>query len=712
MSAVKTTRLSRHKVQNLTHQRQTVGLQLAKALAEIQSHRAGQMHYEGENRQIRILPCDPRGQPDPQVPGQAKQRHRHLCSPYILKESSRLRMGLVSVSYGEVESRRAGVVLQELSIKTYSERMSMLKIEEKPWNQHQWLNDPLAALDSFLWNYTPDLRSLQHRLGLDENSMDMRIIALAMLLPLVLLLLVMVCSMGAGHTDENSHPGLQRHKVGPAVVSGKKETGKGPSKVKGSGSTSSKTLKGSQTQHKKSGGVQDNIGPVIPIEGNTLGSWLALLGSSGFTGAEKLAYKPIDITAAMKELEKESKALDQHHAERRNSWSSMMGAIGYAGGEMETHAPYKHLEGKHLGHLLGDAARAHESAVGVPEQRHANIIGPTAVQHEQDELGLDNQEQEEEDERLQRQEEEEMAARLIAFEEKSMAAAKIKTDTVKAKAPSKKDAKESTTHPTYAAKVKTPMPGAFVEAQANLAMGHGTRGKKQVPESDGGSSSRSKPTPLRTRTPLPESSRHKPVAESSSPLALAEGSIGSRLWNYAQNSPFIKNVDSLSGGLLGTAVATVAVLANTAKAATTLVKDNVKLSDLVDDLNDSFEYYMKTDSDTEDLVEVPYGDSWDIRQAVGKINKMHDEYLSKGDQSELSFSVEDISLGPKTARSLQVPVQTDAGEESELSDREPELNEALLQRVKEPPQQYTIDAQGNKVPITDARRDSGYDMLV
>lgn len=207
-----------------------------------------------------------------------------------------------------------------------------------------------------------------------------------------------------------------------------------------------------------------------------------------------------------------------------------------------------------------------------------DIIGPTAVQHEQDELGLDNQEQEEEDERLQRQEEEEMAARLIAFEEKSMAAAKIKTDTVKAKAPSKKDAKESTTHPTYAAKVKTPMPGAFVEAQANLAMGHGTRGKKQVPESDGGSSSRSKPTPLRTRTPLPESSRHKPVAESSSPLALAEGSIGSRLWNYAQNSPFIKNVDSLSGGLLGTAVATVAVLANTAKAATTLVKDNVKLS--------------------------------------------------------------------------------------------------------------------------------------
>lgn len=37
------------------------------------------------------------------------------------------------------------------------------------------------------------------------------------------------------------------------------------------------------------------VGPIIPIEGNTLGSWLAHLGSFGFTGAEKLAYKPIDI---------------------------------------------------------------------------------------------------------------------------------------------------------------------------------------------------------------------------------------------------------------------------------------------------------------------------------------------------------------------------------------------------------------------------------
>ncbi|KAG0094888.1 hypothetical protein BGZ93_006648 [Podila epicladia] len=596
----------------------------------------------------------------------------------------------------------------------------------------------------------------------------MRIIVLVMLLPLVLLLLIMVCSMGAGHTDENSHPGLQRHKVSPSMGSGKKATGKGPSKVQGSGSTLSKT-KGSQRQLKKSGGAQDNIGPVIPIEGNTLGSWLALLGSSGFTGAEKLAYKPIDIIAAMKELEKESKVLDQHHTERRNSWSSMMGAMGYSGGEMETHAPYKHLEGKHLGHILGDAARAHESAVGAPEQRHAkesvadrakeDIIGPTAVQHEQDELGLDNQEQQDEDERLQRQEDEDerlqrqedeeerlqrqeeeiMAARLIALEEKAMASEKIKAETVKAQAPSKKEAKESTTRPTYAAKVKTPMPGAFVEARANLAVDHGTRGTKQGPESDAGSSTQPKSTPLRTRTRLPESSKQR-LAESSSPPAFADGGIGSRLWNYAQSSPFIKNVDSLSAGLLSTAVATVAVLANTAEAATTLVKDKMphKLSGLADDLKDSFEYHMKTNDDTNGLGEGPYADSWDIRQTLDKINNVHDtEQHSKGaTQNGLSFSVEDISLGPRTVRSLQVPVPTDAGEESELSDGEPELNEALLQRVKEPPhhvtvhphdemsgvtilddglphpEHYTIDAQGNKVPAAEDRRDSGYDMLV
>ncbi|KAG0024753.1 hypothetical protein BGZ81_007599, partial [Podila clonocystis] len=436
-------------------------------------------------------------------------------------------------------------------------------------NLHQWLNNPSAALDSFLWNYTPDLRSLQHRFGLDENSMDKRIIALAMLLPLVLLLLITVFLMGAGHTDVNSHPGLQRNRAGPALVGGKKATGKGSSKFRGSGSTSSKT-KGSKTQHKKSGGAQDNIGPVIPIEGNTLGSWLALLGSSGFTGAEKLAYKPIDIIAAMKELDKESEVLDHTHTERRNSWSSMVGAMGYTAGEMETHAPYKHLEGKHLGHILGDtAAPAHEN-VGAPEQRHAkesvadkakeDVIGPTAAQHEQDELGLDNQEKEDEDERLQRQEEEEMAARLIAIEEQSMATAKtkVKANSDKAKVSSKKDAKESTERPTYASKHE---------------LGTTTnRDKKQGSKSDGGSKST---VPLRTRTPRPESSKHKSVAASSSSPALAEGSIGSRLWDYAQSSSFLKNVDSISGGLFGTAVATVAALANTAEAATTLVKDNV-----------------------------------------------------------------------------------------------------------------------------------------
>lgn len=50
-----------------------------------------------------------------------------------------------------------------------------------------------------------------------------------------------------------------------------------------------------------------------------------------------------------------------------------MGAKGYAGGEMESHAPYKHLEGKHLGHILeGTTAPAHESAVGAPEERYAS----------------------------------------------------------------------------------------------------------------------------------------------------------------------------------------------------------------------------------------------------------------------------------------------------------------------------------------------------
>ncbi|KAF9321399.1 hypothetical protein BG003_001911 [Podila horticola] len=569
----------------------------------------------------------------------------------------------------------------------------------------------------------------------------------------------MVFFMGAGHTDKSSHPGLQRNRASHALVGGKKKTGKKHSKA-GGGSTSSKT-QGSQTLYNKYGGAQDNIGPIIPIEGNTLGSWLAHLGSFGFTGAEKLAYKPIDIIAAMKELEKESETLHQRRTERRNSWSSMMGAMGFAGGESETHAPYKHLEGKHLGHLLGDtAAPVHESAAGAPEQRHAkesvtdkameDIIGPTEVQHEQDELGLDNQEQEDEDERLQRQEEEDMAAHLIALEEQSMAAAKVKTDSVKAKASSKKDTEESSDRPTYAAKVKTHMPGAFVEAHTNTAVDHDSQnelaatttnhGKKQGPESDGGSAQSKSTVQMRTRTSRPESSKPKSVTASSSSAVPAEGSFGSRLWGYAQSSPFLKNVDSISGGLLGTAVATVGALANRAEAAKTLVKDNMphKLTDLADDMKDSFLHAMKNDEDIKGLGAKSNGDSWDIRQALNKINTMHDtEHRQGASQGGLSFSVEDITVGP---RSLQVPARADADEESELSDGEQEVNEALLHTPREPhenpqhghritvhphdgspsttlhdgqsPEQYTIDAQGNKVLVADVRRDSGYDMLV
>lgn len=176
----------------------------------------------------------------------------------------------------------------------------------------------------------------------------------------------------------------------------------------------------------------------------------------------------------------------------------------------------------------------------------------------------------------------------------------------------------------------------------------------------------------------------------------------------------------------------------------------------MDDLRDKFEDAMET-GDIEvfgagpyDDVEIvgagPYGDSWDVRQALNKIKQMHDERESQG---ELSLSVEDISVGPKMADSLQVG-QMDAGEESELSDVEQQLNEALMQRIRMPhteqkednsleslgnnPQhghhvavhphdgtpshpgqgteQYTIDAQGNKVPITEDRRDSGFNMLV
>ncbi|KAG0331770.1 hypothetical protein BG004_001514 [Podila humilis] len=547
------------------------------------------------------------------------------------------------------------------------------------WERHHWLRNPSAALDSFLWNFTPDIRSLQARYGLGETFMDIRIIALAILLPLFFILVLTALSMGAGHTDENNHPNLHRPtKLGVVDTSGSSSSRGGGNSRKKKKLRAQESLRGKKS--KSSIGGETNL-----IEGNTLGSWMAHLGSSGFYGSEQLAYAPFDIIAAMKELENEkpTDTIDHHSDERRNSWSAMMGAIGYAGGEQhETHTPYKHLED--------------ESVAGKVVEE---LVGPSVVQHEQDELALDNQDLEkinetdldnEELERLQREEEKEMAAQLLQYEQKSMATsssakvAKEENPVVQQHSAGTMETDTELAKDTSSYPKNLQMPGSFHTGQKTKKKNGNPSGDSDAVDTKlPATSSKQTPktafqVPLRTRTPRADSTRDKKAsaaAAAAAPTTTEEGNLLSKLWGFASSNPFLKNVDSMSGGRLGTAATTVASLANTAEAkASTLVKEKMpsKISDFAEDLRESFDYYaMKSRMDKDNA---DNENSWGLRRAVNHIKNMHDT------QGGLSFSVEDISAGPKT-RPADRAVDDDTV--SELSDDEVPVNDALMTHQSE-----------------------------
>lgn len=99
------------------------------------------------------------------------------------------------------------------------------------------------------------------------------------------------------------------------------------------------------------------------------------------------------------------------------------------------------------------------------------------------------------------------------------------------------------------------------------------------------------PPPLRTRTPRPsgsfkESDRPKvqhltPVPATAAKLSTHQTTgnigrdIGSKVFGFVQDSQLLRNMDSISGGLLGSAVATIAALASTAEATAGIIKNNL-----------------------------------------------------------------------------------------------------------------------------------------
>ena len=94
------------------------------------------------------------------------------------------------------------------------------------------------------------------------------------------------------------------------------------------------------------------------------------------------------------------------------------------------------------------------------------------------------------------------------------------------------------------------------------------------------------PPPLRTRTPRPSGSlkdSDRPKVQHPTTVNLSShqttGNIGrdfgSKIFGFVQDSQLLRNMDAISGGLLGSAVATVAALASTAEVTAGAIKNNL-----------------------------------------------------------------------------------------------------------------------------------------
>ncbi|KAG0335221.1 hypothetical protein BG000_007688, partial [Podila horticola] len=413
-------------------------------------------------------------------------------------------------------------------------------------------DNPSAAFDDLLGHHYPHFDSLISHLGLDELAKnlncDSRILFLACLLPLIVLLLSTCCIMGAAYSAKEPHsPGYHEHKKSDPTKVGGKSDSQGPSPSVsnlGTGSTSSSSsssAKGGKGKGKK-GGARASVTEGSASTGSyhlgnsNLSSWGSMLGATGFRVADVLDFKPFDIYAAM-------------DAAGHDHRSGMNGPkLSQNGGSI---------------------------------QADEDIIGSTKAQHDQDKVTLDNQE--------------DYVENISDFAQEFVSAATARAKKLV------HDVKE----------INTENAPQKVHSQAD------TKGKQ------GGPAGPDSEPQLRTRMPRPRSfkeadrHRHQPHIPSSSFTsslsstsrqrqdgfgnAVDQGhgdqheSIAAKIMNFAQGNSIMKNLDGISGGVLGATLATVAALANTAEAVTTSLKENVpnSVSDFINGLQESFDEAME-----------------------------------------------------------------------------------------------------------------------
>ncbi|KAI8606721.1 hypothetical protein EDD21DRAFT_78755 [Dissophora ornata] len=455
----------------------------------------------------------------------------------------------------------------------------------------QW--SPDATLDSFLWNYTPDIYALQKRLGLETLSetynIDPRII-LSILVQLLLLLLLMTCVvMGASNSFRGAD--YSGCKTDPTVTTSKAE----------GDAASKKTLRKDNLKGENDNGRAANSGVKDSdrlkqdisrshLIGNNqdLSSWSALIGSAGFFSGQMTDYKPIDVYATKKSI---PSRVEQEKTED-NSWGSKIGALGFFKGDTSNHKPYKHLAGKDLGQLL-DRNRAlvqDASTTFTLVDKHISyadmVKKPIAGARATEKVDQANEKN-----------------IPITSEDGS----KIKLDA----------AEES-----KAAKAK----GSVVHSSETL--------RTHSPQPNG--SSKESDRPEISLSPARQGEDHESTS-------IGGRDLGSRILGYAQSSHFLRHVDILSGGILGTAIATVAVLATTAETTARLIKENLPntVVDFTEELKDSFDRALQAElpeysSESDD-------ETWVIHQVVSQILQEDSQAATSFKSASTKSPTDDIS---------------------------------------------------------------------
>ncbi|KAF9957743.1 hypothetical protein BGZ72_001456 [Mortierella alpina] len=496
----------------------------------------------------------------------------------------------------------------------------------------QW--DPAVTFDNILWNYTPDVQALQHRLGLDHLSetyhIDPRIILLSLAFPLVILILTACALKGAGHTlnDDTPHPPSPARKADPHQVGHRKgnqssEASKQARGTRGSSKASSK--KGNHRKEPSSrGGAQDKEShkstPYALGDSYGLSSWGAMMGSAGFYGGEAINYKPIDIYAAMKETAS-IRGRDQLDS---NALESLVGAKVLHGGETMEHPSYKDMAAKGLGNLIhGNVDSSKHAAVETFEASSSQADHTATV-------AACTTKKSKKARKAEKVAAAKSALHTHVVPERQQGATEPAVSQSHATVPSPSNEQSRT--PSYAAVAS---PAATTIREAGAATLEGQEGSKTAQDL-----SRTHPRaavgskPLRTRT-QPPNSTHLKSSEQPRTKAVHHANnqhqnhatvgrdLGSRILGFVHGSELLRNMDAFSGGVLGSAVATVAAMASTAESTASLIKENLpdSVTDFTEELKESFDHAMRTGGleGQGDLGQSDEGESWGIRQAISQI---------------------------------------------------------------------------------------------